>query len=728
MLRQRAARACALAAPAREAPLGVCVPPWYPPSHRCPLQLAFGALGRGGAAEGEEISCHHAVLRRLGDRPQLHHREGHGLHDAVGGGQPAAEGGKDHLGPSVRTPDTTGHSGPANDAVSVGAMTSVSPIEPRRSAEIHDRDRDDEHDGEQQQCTAGLPWLPRRMPRCPARRCVDGRHRRRCARGARARGAQDSLNGLRRAEAAQWREGDEGMYDTTLAAENAAAAVDARGVVAAWSRGARLLLGYEPGEAIGRQASDLLAARLPDSAWRSLSQQEPWTGRIALCDRDGHTIEAEVRAYPLVGADDHVGWFVHAAPQEADGADLALQRRLLLYHRPAQPAVETAMRYLPADPRAGVGGDWFDVVPLSGARVALVVGDVVGHGINASATMGQLRSAIRTLADVDLPPDELLTQLDDLILEEIEEGIESTGEVGATCLYAVYDPVSRDCTLASAGHPAPAAVLPDGSVDFLPVVPGPPLGVGGLPFEATNVRLPEGSLLVLYTDGLIEARDRDIDAGMHELAHALADPAPSLDATCDHVMTALLPERPDDDVALLVARTHAFGSAHVVTWDLPAAPVIVADARRRAADQLTTWGLQEAVATTELIVSELVTNAIRHAEAPIRLRLIRNTTLICEVSDASSTAPHPRRAHALDEGGRGLFLVGQVAERWGTRHTPTGKTIWAEQPRTVHTPRPGHLPAGRPHPAAQGLGTRDIQHEHPGWPTDVLDPARPTVR
>ncbi|MFI2435844.1 SpoIIE family protein phosphatase [Streptomyces sp. NPDC018693] len=473
------------------------------------------------------------------------------------------------------------------------------------------------------------------------------------------------------------------MYDHTLAAEHAAAAVDARGVIAGWSRDARLLLGYEPGEAVGRPAAELLAARLPESAWRSLSQQEPWSGRVALRDRDGHTIEADVRAYPLVGADDHVGWFIHAAPQKADGADLALQRRLLLYHRPAQPAAETAMRYLPADPQAGVGGDWFDVIPLSGARVALVVGDVVGHGINASATMGQLRSEIRTLADVDLPPDELLTHLDDLILEEIEEGIEAAGEVGATCLYAVYDPVSRNCTLASAGHPAPAVVMPDGSVDFLRLAPGPPLGVGGLPFEAIDVRLPEGSLLVLYTDGLVETHDRDIDTGMRELAHALAEPTPSLDATCDHLISALLPEHPDDDVALLVARTKALGPAQVATWELPSAPVVVADARRRATDQLMTWGLQEAVPTTELIVSELVTNAIRYAEAPIQLRLIHDTALICEVSDASSTAPHARRARALDEGGRGLFLVGQLADRWGTRHTPNGKTIWAEQPRPV---------------------------------------------
>ncbi|NGO11882.1 SpoIIE family protein phosphatase [Streptomyces sp. HC44] len=513
------------------------------------------------------------------------------------------------------------------------------------------------------------------------------------------------------------------MYENPLVAENAAAAVDAQGVVAAWSRGARLLLGYEPGEAIGRPASDLLAARLPDSAWRSVAQQEAWTGRVALRDRDGQRVEADVRAYPLVGADDHVEWFVHAARQETDGADLTLQRRLLQYHRPAQPAVETAMRYLPAEPQTGVGGDWFDVIPLSGARVALVVGDVVGHGINASATMGQLRSAMRTLADVDLPPDELLTQLDDLILEEIEEGIESAGEVGATCLYAVYDPVSRHCTLASAGHLAPAVVMPDGSVGFIPLVPGPPLGVGGLPFEATEVRLPEGSLLVLYTDGLVENRNRDVDAGLQKLVQVLAEPSRSLEATCDNVVTALLPEQPDDDVALLVARTHALGPSHVASWDLPATPVVVADARRRAADQLTTWGLQDAVPTTELIVSELVTNAIRHASAPIQLRLIRTAALICEVSDASSTAPHLRRARTLDEGGRGLFLVGQLAERWGTRHTPTGKTIWAEQHPPLPRPRPRRPPPGRSLTADHVVGPRKDEREYSARPTDRFRPA-----
>jgi PAS domain S-box-containing protein len=363
---------------------------------------------------------------------------------------------------------------------------------------------------------------------------------------------------------------------------------------------------------------------------------------------------------------------------------LALQRSLLPQRLPQQSAVEVASRYLPASAHVGVGGDWFDVIPLSGARVALVVGDVVGHGIHASATMGRLRAAVRTLADVDLPPDELLTRLDDLVSRlsadaDADDGDEAETDVGATCLYAVYDPVSRRCSLARAGHPLPALVTPDGAVSFLDLPAGPPLGVGGLPFESTEIELPAGSILALYTDGLIESRYHDIDLGFERLRRALAHQEPSLETTCDNVLAAVLPDRPADDVALLVARTHALDSDRVATWDLPADPAIVAYARKQVAVTLCGWGLDDAAFITGLVVSELVTNAIRHAESPIQLRLIRDRTLICEVSDGSSTAPHLRRARALDEDGRGLLLISRLTQRWGTRQAAHGKTIWAEQ-------------------------------------------------
>ncbi|KUO03461.1 SpoIIE family protein phosphatase [Streptomyces caeruleatus] len=363
---------------------------------------------------------------------------------------------------------------------------------------------------------------------------------------------------------------------------------------------------------------------------------------------------------------------------------LALQRSLLPRGRSEQSAVEVAYRYLPA--QAGVGGDWFDVIPLSGARVALVVGDVVGHGLHAAATMGRLRTAVHNFCSLDLSPDDLLTHLDDLVgrLDRGEgwaaEGTPDSGIVGATCLFAVYDPVSRRCTLTRAGHPLPALVAPDGTVEFLDLPSGPPLGLGGLPFETAELELAEGSQLVLYTDGLVEDRHRDIDAGLDRLRTVLARADRPPEETCEAVLDALLPARPGDDVALLVARTHTLGADHVAQWDLPSDPAVVSRCRAVVTEQLAAWGLDELAFTTELIASELVTNAIRHATGPVQLRLLRDRALICEVSDGSGTSPRLRRARSTDEGGRGLFLVAQLTERWGTRYTPNGKIIWTEQP------------------------------------------------
>nr|WTB34672.1 SpoIIE family protein phosphatase [Streptomyces sp. NBC_00830] len=366
---------------------------------------------------------------------------------------------------------------------------------------------------------------------------------------------------------------------------------------------------------------------------------------------------------------------------------LALQRSLLPQRFPVLNAVEVAGRYQPAGSDTDLGGDWFDVIPLSGARVALVVGDVPGHGVHASATMGRLRAAVHTLADLDLPPDELLTHLDDLVARLAEE--EGVGRdephadgaaIGATCLYAVYDPVERRCTLASAGHYPPAVAGPDGSVDFPEVPAGPPLGLGGLPFETVELDLAEGSLLVLYTNGLILARDHDIEFGMDSLRRILSRPEPALEDICHQLTAALLPFRPPDDVALLVARTRALGPDRVASWDLPMDPAVVVDARAAVTRQMGVWGLEDMAYVTELVVSELVTNAIRYGKPPIRLRLIHDQNLICEVSDGNSTAPHLRRARHDDEGGRGLFLVAQLTDHWGTRYVARGKIIWAELP------------------------------------------------
>lgn len=363
-----------------------------------------------------------------------------------------------------------------------------------------------------------------------------------------------------------------------------------------------------------------------------------------------------------------------------------LQRSLLPQRLPELTALDLTSRYLPSGARTGVGGDWFDAIPLSSARVAMVVGDVAGRGIRAAASMGRLRAAVRTLADMDLPPGELLTHLDDLVIRltsdenpENDESPENVGAFGATCLYVVYDPVSRRCTAAAAGHPAPLVAGPEGTAEPLALPTGPPLGLGELPFETMETELPEGSLLALYTDGLISGHDRESGEGLETLRAVLSRPAPSLDALCDNVLRALPPTHPDDDIALLLARTRALHSDRVVTWDIPANAAAVAETRRRTAEQLLAWELDSALFTTELIVSELVTNAIRYGYPPIRLRLIHDRGLICEVSDASSTAPHMRRARVFDEGGRGLMLVAQMATRWGTRQGTDGKTIWVEQ-------------------------------------------------
>ncbi|MFD8206498.1 SpoIIE family protein phosphatase [Streptomyces sp. NPDC059695] len=366
---------------------------------------------------------------------------------------------------------------------------------------------------------------------------------------------------------------------------------------------------------------------------------------------------------------------------------VTLQRSLLPRVLPDQSAVEVSYRYLPA--KAGVGGDWFDVIPLPGARVALVVGDVVGHGLHAAATMGRLRTAVHNFSTLDVPPDELLGHLDELtgrIDDRESEGTDGEGRrrdegiTGATCLYAIYDPASGHCTVASAGHPGPALVSPDGRVEFPELSPGLPLGLGlgDAPFESTELVLPEGSKLVLFTDGLLEDHGRDMDTGLGLLRSTLARPDRSPEQTCADVLATLLSPTPRDDIALLVARTRLLDRERIAEWEVPRDPSAVSPVRNAAAAKLSEWGLDGLAFTAELILSELITNAVRYGADPVRVRLLHDRTLICEVSDGSSTSPHLRHAATTDEGGRGLYLVAQYAERWGTRYARRGKTIWAE--------------------------------------------------
>ncbi|MFI0784502.1 SpoIIE family protein phosphatase [Streptomyces lydicus] len=385
---------------------------------------------------------------------------------------------------------------------------------------------------------------------------------------------------------------------------------------------------------------------------------------------------------------------------------LILQRSLLPPGDPEAAGLDIACRYLPGTTATEVGGDWFDVIELPGHRTALVVGDVMGRGLRAAVAMGELRTAVRTLALLDLEPAEVLSALD-----EIARGLGGSGdgrptagsgrgrsgaargalESGrsartadlsevylATCVYAVYDPVTRRATFANAGHLPPVLVEDGEDALLLDVPPGMPLGVGGEPFEEIEVELPDGALLALYTDGLVESRHHPLDEGLQAFRAALSDAGRTLEDACDHVLSALDTSHGEDDIALLMARVHGLPKDAVGDWSLAPEARSVARARELAREQLLDWGLQELVDTTELLVSELVTNALRHGHGEIRLRLLLDRTLVCEVWDADLAQPRRRRARDTDEGGRGLQLVGLLSQGWGSRRTPRGKTVWFE--------------------------------------------------
>ncbi|MEW2255319.1 SpoIIE family protein phosphatase [Streptomyces sp. NPDC047869] len=373
---------------------------------------------------------------------------------------------------------------------------------------------------------------------------------------------------------------------------------------------------------------------------------------------------------------------------------LILQRSLLPPGDPEASGLDIACRYLPGNAATEVGGDWFDVIELPGHRTALVVGDVMGRGLRAAVAMGELRTAVRTLALLDLEPAEVLSALD-----EIARGLGTPGGVQqatraarqprdadlsevylATCVYAVYDSVTRRCTFANAGHLPPVLVEPGEAALMLDVPPGMPLGVGGEPFEEVEVELPEGALLALYTDGLVESRDHPLDEGLQAFVGALTDPSRPLEDVCDHVLNALDTHHGEDDIALLMARVQGLPVESVGDWTLPREPRSVGRAREYARTQLVDWGLEPLVDTTELLVSELVTNALRYGEGEIRLRLLLDRTLVCEVWDSGLVQPRRRRARDTDEGGRGLQLVGLLSAAWGSRRTPRGKTVWFELP------------------------------------------------
>ena len=365
---------------------------------------------------------------------------------------------------------------------------------------------------------------------------------------------------------------------------------------------------------------------------------------------------------------------------------LTLQRSMLPTGLSSPSSVEVKHRYLPGSKLIEVGGDWYESIALPGARVALVVGDVAGHGVRAAVTMGRLRTAIHTLARLELPPAESLQQLDELMhtLGEREPHF-------ATCAYAIFDAVSGNIEVAVAGHLPPLLVRPDGSNEYLDVAPAPPLGVGEGPIESRQFAVEDGSMFLLYTDGLVENRTRDIDDGLGRLQKIFSESAPdrSLEDLCKAMLDGVYADYQRDDIAVLLARLSRIPADHHATWTLGRELTSVGQARSLIREPMERWGLEDMIPVTELLVSELVTNALRYSPGAVTLRLVREGALVCEVGDNSAALPRLRQASRDDENGRGLQVVSQFASRWGARRTSTGKVVWCEQPL------PG--PEGEPH-------------------------------
>jgi len=356
---------------------------------------------------------------------------------------------------------------------------------------------------------------------------------------------------------------------------------------------------------------------------------------------------------------------------------LTLQRSMLPTGLSAPSSVEVRHRYLPGSQLIEVGGDWYESIALPGGRVALVVGDVAGHGVRAAVTMGRLRTAIHTLAMLELPPAETLQQLDELMQEL---GVREPHF--ATCIYAIFDAVTGTCELASAGHLPPLLVRPDGSNEFLDVLPSPPLGIGTGPIQSRVLEIEDGSLLVLYTDGLVEKRTADIDEGLSRLRGIFGPGSASrpLEDLCKAALDGVYSDHERDDIALLIARLHRIPADHHVSWNLSAELTSAGRARTLIRQPLRRWGLADLIPSAELLVSELVTNAVRYAQGRIGLRLVLEGGLVCEVLDDSAALPRLRHPGEEDERGRGLQIVSQMAQRWGARRTLTGKVVWCELP------------------------------------------------
>ncbi|MET7391272.1 SpoIIE family protein phosphatase [Streptomyces sp. NPDC005529] len=371
---------------------------------------------------------------------------------------------------------------------------------------------------------------------------------------------------------------------------------------------------------------------------------------------------------------------LRASERDQRETAVTLQRSLLPQELEEPDDLRIAAIYLPGGTEAAVGGDWYDVITLGGGRTALVIGDVMGRGVRAAAVMGQLRTAVRAYARLDLPPHEILQLLDGLATEIDANQI-------ATCVYAIHDPNEGRLVYASAGHLPILVRNEDGTTHRADEPTGPPLGTGGWLHASGSVPLAPGSTAVLYTDGLVERRDEDLDEGIASLERALAGATGTPQVVCDRLVRAAgVTAEHDDDVAVLVlqhpSRTGPDGELfRNAALELLGGVEATPRARAFASGVLTSWRFPaELHDLGVLAASELVANSLQHGTPPMRLRLRRtDRRLIIEVTDGDDHLPRRRRAEPADEAGRGIAIVATIASSWGSRRTPGGgKAVWCE--------------------------------------------------